>query len=331
MYVRVSGRALLNVHSANAEGAVGAYIGLSRMSIVRRKEGAIEVTEEPVISGNMLKHWHALALIPLLESQGSSSICDLCKQRVMFRSPHNLASEFEYVKACAIEDLHGFLDPRSNIRRESLVKFSFMIPVEEHEASVSAITHNRVVLTPQGKVPTRKEARELWGREEAAAMMVFKREHASGLYGFVCSMDLAYVGRSTQSPSLVVSREERKDRARAAILALTHVISGQMGAAQARALAAMKTTELICIASKNPIPNATHGFYNDYAENTAYMLRSLSRSSIISIENTKVAVTEGRIHNTMLQAGVPDEMVVPTKSAEEAAISIAELVDKWLS
>ncbi|MEM2168007.1 MAG: type I-A CRISPR-associated protein Cas7/Csa2, partial [Candidatus Bathyarchaeia archaeon] len=60
VYVRVTGRALINIHSANAEGAVGNYMALSKMFIIREKGGGYEVSEEPVISGNMIKHWHAV-------------------------------------------------------------------------------------------------------------------------------------------------------------------------------------------------------------------------------------------------------------------------------
>ena len=54
MYVRITGRALINIHTANAEGAVGNYISLSKMFIIRRlSNGKLDYFEEPVISGNI--------------------------------------------------------------------------------------------------------------------------------------------------------------------------------------------------------------------------------------------------------------------------------------
>ncbi|MEM4469137.1 MAG: type I-A CRISPR-associated protein Cas7/Csa2 [Candidatus Nezhaarchaeales archaeon] len=330
MYIRISGRAIVNVHSANAEGAVGAYVGLSRMPIVRRTAKGYEISEEPVISGNMLKHWHAVAVTDLLLSTGSSDICDLCKQHIMFRSPHNYPSEFDYIDKCSIEDLHGFLDPRSNVRRESLVKFSFMIPIEELTSATAAITHNRVVLTPKGKSPSRDEAKELWGTEEAAAMMVFKREHASGVYGFACSMDLAYVGRSICDPSKKIDDNRRRSRARAAILGLMNVISGQVGASQSRALPAIKATELIGLASIDPAPNVIHGFYSDYVENSAELIKAWLSAHSSNPNRTVVVATEGRPLDILMKKDLPKEFVIGVKSAEEGIAKIAELVDKWL-
>ncbi|MEM1542912.1 MAG: type I-A CRISPR-associated protein Cas7/Csa2 [Ignisphaera sp.] len=332
MYVRVSGRAIINVHSGNAEGAVGGYIGLSRMSIVRRTANGYELSEEPVISGNMLKHWHAIAVTDLLLSQESSDLCNLCRQHVMFRSPHNYGSEFDYINNCAIEDLHGFLDPRSNIRRESLVKFSFMIPIEELSSLTAAITHNRVVLTPEGKIPKKEEAKKLWGTEEAAAMMVFKREHASGVYGFACAMDLTYVGRAISDPTKVINDiNKRRRRAKAALLGLINMISGQVGAAQARALPIIKTIEFVGFVSKNPIPNIIHGFYSDYIESSADLIKAWLSAQNPSANHTQVIVTKGRPLNVMIEKKLPKEFIVGVESAGEALTKIAELIDKWLS
>ena len=331
MYVRISGRAIINAHSANAEGAVGAYIGLSKMPIVRRTAKGYEISEEPVISGNMLKHWHAVMVTDLLLSKGGSDICDLCKQHIMFRSPHNYQNEFEYIDKCVIEDLHGFLDPRSNIRRESLVKFSFMIPIEELTSATAAITHNRVVLTPEGKIPTREEAQKLWGAEEAAAMMLFKREHASGVYGFACSMDLAYVGKSVYDPTKQIDIGRRKNRAKAAILGLINIISGQAGAAQSRALPVIKTTELISLVSRNPVPNMIHGFYSDYIENSAELIRAWFGVHHSNAKHAMVIATEGRPLNILKEKRVPEELILGVRSAEEALTKVAELVDGWLS
>ena len=53
VYVRVTGRAVINVHTANAEGAVGNYMGLAKMFLIRRTSDGYSITEDVVISGNM--------------------------------------------------------------------------------------------------------------------------------------------------------------------------------------------------------------------------------------------------------------------------------------
>ncbi|MCS7385439.1 MAG: type I-A CRISPR-associated protein Cas7/Csa2 [archaeon GB-1867-005] len=315
VYLRLTGRALINLHSANAEGAVGNYMSLSKMFVVRRTAEGIDVSEEPVISGNMVKHWHAVALVDLLKSWGYDKLCENCSRHVMFRSNLGLNDEIEYIEKCAIEDLHGFLDPNKQIRRESVCKFSFIIPVEDIRAEYSAVTHNRVVINEKGAVATEQ------------AMMIMKREYASGLYGFGCTMDLTYAGRSQSNPSKVIDVNERKIRIKAAILSLGHVFSGQVGAAQARALPIMKVTEAIILISKRPIPNAIHGFYMDYAEETAGILKALVEKGFLSEGDFKVYAVGSEPAKALREVGLVFE---EKKSLSEAIACAAEDVEKWL-
>ena len=284
VYVRVSGRAIINIHSANAEGAVGNYMGLAKMFLVRRTSEGYSVTEDVVISGNMLKHWHAVRFVEKLKENGYDKLCDYCKRFVMYRSTMRYSDEFDFVKACAIEDLHGFLQPQKQVRRESLVKFSFALPVEELKAEYSAVTHNRVVTTSEGRIP-----------EEEQAMMVFKREYASGLYGFQCIYDIEYTGRSQSDPGKVLNVDERKIRAKAALLALGNVFSGIFGASSSRALPIIKVTEAISVVSKKPISNLTHGFFKDYIEDSINRIHAILSSKTISSNEIKVYVVGKKV------------------------------------
>jgi len=315
VYVRMTGRCLINVHTANAEGAVGNYMALSKMFIVRRSNVGYEVFEEPVISGNMIKHWHAVATTEILKSWGYSAICDSCKRHVMYRSTLDLNEEYEYVKECAIEDLHGFLHADKQIRRESIVKFSFMIPIEEQRSEFSSITHNRVVTDEEGKIPKGEQA-----------MMLMKREHASGIYGFLCSMDLAFAGVSLANPDKKLPQYDRKIRAKAAIVALTDLFSGHFGAAQARATPIIKTLEFICVASKKPMPNAVHGFYKDYAEETASTVKAAMNQGLVRQDEIKI-VAVGKPASILKAEHIS---VDETKTVSEAVTRIVEAIDQWL-
>ena len=318
VYVRISGRVIINVHSANCEGAVGNYISLSKMYLVKRvpKESGYDydIVEENVISGNMFKHWHAIETIDILNSMNYDKLCEMCKRKVMYRSTLNLPSEIEYIKKCAIEDLHGFLDTTSNVRRESIVKFSFLIPIEEGVNRYAAVTMNRVAVTKEGKI-------------DEEAMMIFKREHASGIYGFSCILDLYYVGRAISDPSKVIDNNERKIRAKAAILALSNILSGRFGAASARSLPIIRTYELICVVSKKPIPNLTHGYYFDYIDDNAIRVKALIDGKYVSVDEIRVFVLGDRVYEKFKDIG---NVVEKCNSVEEVMSKLAEVVESWL-
>ncbi|MBO3842953.1 MAG: DevR family CRISPR-associated autoregulator [Candidatus Brockarchaeota archaeon] len=334
VYLRVTGRALINVHSANAEGAVGNYMALSKMFVIRRRgDQGYEVSEEPVISGNMLKHWHAVSMVEILKSWEYEALCETCKRQVMYRSAFSLEDEFEYIKRCAIEDLHGFLytPPRERqrgrkqgdseereetIRRESLVKFSFLVPVEDQRAEYSSVTFNRVVIDEKGSIPKKEQA-----------MMVMKREHASGVYGLLCSMDLAFAGTSLSNPSRKLPPEDIKKRVAAAISALTNVLSGSLGAAQARSFPIIKVLELVCFVARKPIPNAVHGFYNDYAKETAKIIKASLIQELVGKDDVKVVVVGKQVAEAFREGQVTYE---ETETAAEAIARIAEVVNGWL-
>lgn len=260
MYLKLTGRLIINVSSLNTEGAVGNYISLSKAFIVRRTSNGYEYVEAPVISGNMIKHWHAVLLVDHALSSNYTKICDTCKRKIMFRSTMQRSSEFEYIKECLIEDVHGFLNLDQQIRRESIAKFSFLIPVEELEVKYSTITHNRVVTNKEGKV--------------TEDMIVFKREHESGVFGFNIVVDLAYIGRAQSNPTQSLDSNERITRARLVVKALTDLLSGNFGAAQARALPIVKLEELIALLSSKPGPNLVHGYFKDYAEETFNIIKN---------------------------------------------------------
>jgi CRISPR/Cas system-associated protein Cas7 (RAMP superfamily) len=178
---------------------------------------------------------------------------------------------------------------------------------------------------PGGNVPTREEARQRYGVEEA--MGVMKREHASGIYGFLCSMDLAFAGVSLANPDKKLPPDERKIRAKAAIAALTDLLSGHFGAAQARALPIIKVTELICVASKKPMPNAIHGFYRDYAEETAGIVKVALDRALVKPDEIRVAVVGEKPLMAFKERVIKVE---ETRTVPEAIAKIMEVSDKWL-
>ena len=316
VYLRLSGRLLINIHTGNAEGAVGNYISLSKMYILRRlPDGKLDFFEEPVISGNMIKHWHAIETINILKSMNYSKICEYCSRYVMYRSPFNYDNEAKFIENCAIEDLHGFLAPEVGVRRESIVRFSFLVPVEDMSSKYAAIVHNRVGITKEGAI-------------DENVMMVFKREYASGLYGFSCALDLSYVGKCQSDPDKVVlDKNDRKIRVKAAILALANILTGNFGASRTRAMPIVKVTELIGVISKKPIPNLTNGYYVDYIDENIARLKSFTAFGFINENDYKIFVIGDHIVKKFESAGIT---ISKYKDVVNAMKDIAEVAEEWL-
>lgn len=273
MFVRITGRVRINVASLNAQGTVGNMIELAKAHLVVCSSSKLTVIEVPVITGNTFKHWHFAHFIEQYKLLGGNQLCEYCRRLIGFRSTDKNGKNEEYfVQKCAGEDLHGFLQPENQVRRDSLVKTSFIVPVEGFEARIDTVTHNRVVVDEQGVIER--------GEGEETAMMVFKRQYASALYGFQIDMDLGYVGRLLYSSDrrLVLSdQKEVERRGKAALLALIPLLSGQMGASRSRAKPIWKVEELVAAWSTAPLPALTHGHYADYLLDSVRTLSTFSK------------------------------------------------------
>lgn len=298
MFVRFAGRLMVNVASLNAQGGAGTnYIEITKVPVVLRNEDELVVEEVPAISGNMIKHFHFVNLVDLLrESQHNSeklSKDDLRYVAYRFREKRNdeinigdekanLKNEGDILTKFAVADIHGYLAPETQNRRESLVKLSFVIPVEEtikKSFDIAAVTQNRVIIDENGNIVG-------GSAEEGKAMMVFKRQYASALYGFSSTFDAYYTGRPLSNPNTIAvsNTEERKERVKLAILAFVNLLSGRFGANTSRGLPALEVDQLMAVISKNPIPMAKHGFYTDYIGESVKILRDYANTFNVDVD-----------------------------------------------
>jgi len=279
MYVRISGRLRLNGHSLNAQGGGGSnYVEVTKAKVTVKTGNGWAVVEVPAITGNMVKHWHFVGFVDHFREtqfrdnlteralryngtrfgQGETKAKKADGTEVELRNERNIIANF------ADADVHGFLAPKTGVRRVSLVKTSFIVPTEdfikavEGERLISAIKHNRVDVSENGAIESR----------EGTAQMIFNREYATGLYGFSVVLDLGLVGvpQSSTSAGSVITDNERRERIRSALLALVPMLSGYIGANLARSFPLMKVEEFIAVAGEKPIPPLIHGFYEDYVE-----------------------------------------------------------------
>ncbi|MDW8034727.1 MAG: DevR family CRISPR-associated autoregulator, partial [Nitrososphaerota archaeon] len=228
MYIGLGGRIRINAASLNAQGTVGNLIEITKLRILVKRVSDYEPIEVSAISGNTIKHWHFVHFVNQYLQSGGKKLCKDCERSVAFRTRFNRGDdEAEYIKECAAEDVHGFLMPERQVRRESLVKFSFLLPAEESlEHPIDTITHNRVIVDEKGKI------------EGEAGMMIFKRQYASDIYGFSFFVNLSDIGVRLYSltKEAVYDSDERKRRAKATISAFIPILSGLLGANTARAL-----------------------------------------------------------------------------------------------
>jgi len=307
MYVRISGRLLVNAASLNAQGTVGNLVELTKVHVVRASSNGYELVEVPVVTGNSLKHWHFVHFIKEYKKMrdGAAKLCSDCIRGVGFRTRQNLGNdEAKYIEMCAGEDLHGFLMPEAQVRRESLVKFSFLIPVEDlMERAIDTVTHNRVVVNEEGRI------------EGEAAMMLFKRQYSSSMYGFSSTLDLGLVGTRLYSANKepVIDQMERAVRAKAALMAFIPFLSGLFGANTARSLPVEKVEQLLVTSSNAPLPLLVNAAYSDYV-----------RRSLLTLRNyCETTGTRACVHVYGIKSGIKDVL----KDCE--VIEVKDNYDDW--
>ncbi|MGC8987903.1 type I-A CRISPR-associated protein Cas7/Csa2 [Infirmifilum sp.] len=284
-YIRVTGRFIAQVGALTGSDVIGNYNTHAVARVVVQRGIEFRTYEVPVITGNALKHWHSVYLADVYTALGGQAANEFCKKGVGMRG-YTKDSTLANAKAAnseaeAIEDLcndiHGFLVPRKQLKRDSLVKFSFGVPVLEESileyVSRFSVTQNRVVPA----IPGKKKSQE--SEKSQPEMMVFKQEYSSApLYGFAVSMNLAYVMTpmyetvSNESGQFPIESEV-KLRKKAAITALLYMFTG-VGSKQARALPLMDVKELIIAVSDKPLPNLVHGSYPDYAVKSMEILKA---------------------------------------------------------
>ncbi|WP_243680245.1 type I-A CRISPR-associated protein Cas7/Csa2 [Vulcanisaeta souniana] len=298
-YVKITGRFTVEVSALTGSGNIGNYNQVATAKIVVPDGNTYKVYDgASIITGNALKHWHAVYLAQEYVKLGGSLLNILCKHggvglrgykyTVNKMDADSLKSASADNEQDAIidlcNDLHGFLIPDKQLKRDSLIEVSHAIPVltiDNVENVVKfAVQHNRVVPKQVTK-------------GESEGMMVFKQEYVSGpLYGFAMSMDLGWVlrpryegnGSIINLPNNANVDEERKRRIRASILAVLNMLMGS-GSKQARSLPISKLNDLLVVVSDAPIPNLVHGAYPDYV-----------KQSITILETYASIVNEAKVH-----------------------------------
>lgn len=282
----VAAKLVVNVHDLNNEGSVGQTTDIRMIRMV--DESGKQLGEIPAVSGRMLKHWHLAHVLREELSVGAPQLCDKCKVWEPDRQTE-ATSEEGPVRECVICDLHGFLSTKTMgrpPRRSSCVSFSWLLPVLGTDTPSKQVVHSRVAPSatetksnqskkddPPEEEPTEEEVKR------RKTQMIFYKSYASGVYGMVCSLDLARIGTCLDG-STVIDDTETKRRRQMAVRALLPVVMGALGASQSHALPHTRCLGLLAALSEKsrPLPNLVSPIYSNGFGDSAAVLTALGGS-----------------------------------------------------
>jgi len=285
-FLTIAGRLILNVHDLNNEATAG---NVSDIRLIDYVDVRGQRREAPAVSGRMLKHWH-LSLFADLVREAGGELCSQCLQGEPVRGPVHKddpkddaeAAELS-VKRCAACDLHGFLvaEGQRSVRRNSRAMFSWLLPVldEQTETTQRQVVHTRV---------SRQRERE---EGEAAAQMLFYKSYASGIYGFVSALDIERLGYMEETQEYVEG-VDREQRAKLAIDAYRHMLTGRLGASQSHAIPHADCLELmITISDTGPLPFPVSPIYPGYVAKHQGIVPDAGRLHVYGVEDIPDGVT----------------------------------------
>lgn len=264
-YLSLAAKLVLNVHDLNNEGSVGQSLDIRQIRMV--DESGMELPEMPAVSGRMLKHWH-LEHIRKRALETNASLCSICKAGQPDRQTE-AEDELAAIKECTICDIHGFLSTKKMAnapRRSSCASFSWLLPVLGTKPESKQVIHSRVT----------SGTAESSGSAETA-QMIFYKTYASGIFGFVSSIDLNRIGSTIDNRNIDNNINSRK---KLAVQALLPICLGAFGASQSHALPHTKCVGLLAAISttEKPVPNLISPIYPKGFEESISLLKTMGNS-----------------------------------------------------
>jgi len=151
-----------------------------------------------------------------------------------------------------------------SLRRSSCVNFSWLLPALDKDNQDN-------IITPVSKQVI--HSRVASGSEEETSQMIFHKTYASGIYGFVCSIDLGRIGKPLVGEGVSDTNEITR-RKKLAVQALLPICLGAFGASQSHALPHAKCLGLLAALSttEKPVPNLISPIYpNGFQESVALL------------------------------------------------------------
>jgi CRISPR-associated protein Cst2 len=229
-------RVTLDMHNLNSEGTEGNQ-QQTRMVHIVDSDGQRQNVN--AVSGDMFKHIFVEHLTPALED-GKQPLSDGARQyspdRVnvddAFKAAIKNVKEGsgvieQMLKRCAVTDIAGTLVTEGRaVARKSCVEFGWVVGIPEK-------THTEQYFHVKYAPETRAKSA---GQEEkgegtvAGRQAIFHRPANSGVYALICHVELGRIGVNDISRELMISEDDRRTRARAAVQALMATLIKPAGA-----------------------------------------------------------------------------------------------------
>ena len=205
MYMSVMGRFLINAEALNMVESIGNVTRHRKAPIIYKVGANYKVIYVPVISGESLAHAYQSLLSNISRHYyDDPPLCTFCSKEIFVKhSAKEAFGENEWetqlknkiyvekkgytqeevensiVKNCIVEDIGGFLNPDSVVKRTSTFQVGYMVPTSDSISEVGLEAQFHVRSEPTAK------------RE--AGQMIYYVEVSSALYTFSFNIDLSSI------------------------------------------------------------------------------------------------------------------------------------------
>ena len=229
-------RVTLDMHNLNSEGTEGNQ-QQTRMVHIVDSDGQRQNVN--AVSGDMFKHIFVEHLTPALV-EGKQNLSDGARQynpdrvnaddafKAAIKSVKEGSAVIEQMlQRCAVTDIAGTLVTEGRaVARKSCVEFGWVVGIPEK-------THTEQYFHVKYAPETRAKSA---GQEEkgegtvAGKQAIFHRPANSGVYALICHVELGRIGVNDISRAAMISEDDRRTRARAAVQALMATLIKPSGA-----------------------------------------------------------------------------------------------------
>ncbi len=245
----IAARATFNMHSLNNEGGEGNQIQTRMVDIVDHLGKMHNVN---AISGDMLKH----VLMEHFYQQARAqhlSLCQSCQRfnvnrinaDTTFLKQQEGRSDADFIdtmlQTCAIDDVAGILvTEKRSLPRKSISEFGWVVGLPD---TVSTGSYFHAKYVSERSVEKRSEDAD--GQKTGANLgqSIFHRPASSGIYAFVCHLELARIGYNDIKQQYAIEENERQQRATFLLESLLHTfleLNGAMRSSQLPHLVALE-------------------------------------------------------------------------------------------
>ncbi|MDX2180975.1 MAG: DevR family CRISPR-associated autoregulator [Bryobacteraceae bacterium] len=233
----ICARVTLDLHNLNSEGTEGNQQQTRMVHIVDAHGKRHSVN---AVSGDMFKHIFVEHLTPLLEQAGeplSAGAAMLNPDRInaddkfveaVKKESSGSVVQREMLTRCAVTDIAGTLvtEGGKSVARKSCVEFGWVVGLPENTHTEQ---YFHVKYAPETRAKSAGQEKQGEG-SMTDRQAIFHRPANSGIYAFICQLELGRIGLNDLTRQPDVAEESRRKRAQAAIQALMATLIHPSGA-----------------------------------------------------------------------------------------------------